>query len=173
MKTKTLFPSYEREYIVLSVLSLSVNDPLYLYWTSLKSRALSSSCFFVCLDFFVPHENFSLIGDVTIACKGLQILTYARHLWPLSSEGSLACHTYCDTGDPFIMVISEDPWHSHLMPSGWQWSNTTCLWTKACRNWDSNTQLSAGAANHLTHCAIAAAAQNVSHFSSYRKWVYS
>ena len=25
--------------------------------------------------------------------EGLQILTYARHLWPLSSEGSLACHT--------------------------------------------------------------------------------
>ena len=25
-------------------------------------------------------------------------LTYARHSWPLSSKGSLACHTYCDTG---------------------------------------------------------------------------
>ena len=36
--------------------------------------------------------------------EGLQILTYARHSWPLSSEGSLACHTYCDTGHPFIMV---------------------------------------------------------------------
>ena len=23
---------------------------------------------------------------------------------------------------PFIMVISEDPWHSHLLPSVWQWS---------------------------------------------------
>ena len=31
-------------------------------------------------------------GDVTIAGEGLQILTYTRHLWPLSSEGSLACH---------------------------------------------------------------------------------
>ena len=35
----------------------------------------------------------------------------------LSNEGSLACHTYCDTGHPFIMVISEDLWHSHLFPS--------------------------------------------------------
>ena len=35
----------------------------------------------------------------------------------LSNEGSLACHTYCDTGRPFIMVISEDPWLSHLLPS--------------------------------------------------------
>ena len=48
-------------------------------------------------------------GDVTITDEGLQILTYARHLWPLSSEGSLACHTYCETGHPFIMVIDEDP----------------------------------------------------------------
>ena len=37
--------------------------------------------------------------------EGLQILTYAQHLWSLSSEGSLACHTYCDTRNPFLMVI--------------------------------------------------------------------
>ena len=46
---------------------------------------------------------------IFITGEVLQILTYARHLCPLSSEGSLACHTYCDTGHPFIMVISEDP----------------------------------------------------------------
>ena len=28
-------------------------------------------------------------------------------IWPLSSEGSLACHTYCDTRHLFIMVISD------------------------------------------------------------------
>ena len=33
-----------------------------------------------------------------------------------------AYHTYCDTGYPFIMVISEVPWNSHLLPSVWQWS---------------------------------------------------
>ena len=49
-------------------------------------------------------------------------LTYARKSWPLSSESYLTCHTYCDTGLPFIIVISEDPWHSHLLPSVWQWS---------------------------------------------------
>ena len=49
--------------------------------------------------------------------EGVQNLTYARHLWLLSSGGSLACHTYCDTEHPFIMVISEDQWHSQLMPS--------------------------------------------------------
>ena len=65
---------------------------------------------------------FHSYGDVTIAGEGLQILTYARHSWPLSSEDSLTCHTHCDTGLPFIMVISEDPLHSHLLPSVWQWS---------------------------------------------------
>ena len=58
----------------------------------------------VCLGFIVLLENFNSYGDVIIAGEVLQILTYARHSWPLSSEGSLACHTYCDTGHPFIMV---------------------------------------------------------------------
>ena len=48
------------------------------------------------------------------------ILTFTRSSWPLSSEGSITCHTYCDTGQLFI--ISEDPWHSHLLPSVCQWS---------------------------------------------------
>ena len=74
---------------------------------------------FVWLVFFVPFDNFSF----TIAGEGLQILTYDRHSWPLSSEeGSLACHTYCDTGEPFIMVIPESPWHLHLLPSVCQWN---------------------------------------------------
>ena len=41
--------------------------------------------------------------------RGLQILTYAQPLWPLSSQGSLASYIYCDTGHPFIMAISVDP----------------------------------------------------------------
>ena len=80
---------------------------------------------FVCL--FVwslsSHSRiFHSYRDVTIASEGLKIWNYARHSWPLSSEGSLTCHTFCDTGLPFIMVISKDPWHSHLLPSIWQWS---------------------------------------------------
>ena len=31
-------------------------------------------------------------------------------------------HTYSDTGHSFIMVISEDSWHSFTMSSLWQWS---------------------------------------------------
>ena len=70
---------------------------------------------------FSSHSRiFHSFGDSTIAVEGLQIFTYAQHWWPLSSEGSLACHTYCDTGQPFIMVISED--HLYLWPSIWHWS---------------------------------------------------
>ena len=47
------------------------------------------SCVTVCVIF---HSY----GDVTITDEGLQILTYTRHSWPMSSEGSWACSTYCD-----------------------------------------------------------------------------
>ena len=58
---------------------------------------------------FLSHLRiFHSFGDVTITSEGLQILTYTRNLLPSSSGGSLACHTYSDTGHPFIMVISED-----------------------------------------------------------------
>ena len=39
---------------------------------------------------FSSHSRFfHLYGDVTITGEGLQILTDARHSWPLSSKGSL------------------------------------------------------------------------------------
>ena len=79
-------------------------------------------CLSVCLSLPVKIENIHSYGDVTTTGWGVQSLTYARHSWPLSTEGSLACHTYWDTGHPFIMAISEDPWNSHLLPSVWQWS---------------------------------------------------
>ena len=80
-------------------------------------QILKFVCLFVCLACFAPLENFSLIKRRQHYREGLHILSYARHSWPLNSGGSLACHTYCDTGRPFIMVISNDSWHSHLLPS--------------------------------------------------------
>ena len=61
---------------------------------------------FVCL--FVwslsSHSRiFHSYGDVIISGEGLQILACVLYSWPLSSEGSLACHS--DTGHPFIMVL--------------------------------------------------------------------
>ena len=79
-------------------------------------------CLFVCLGVFRHSRIFYSYGDVTIAGEGLQILTEAQHSWPPSSEGSLACNTYCDTGHPYIKVIPEDSCHSHLLPSVRQWS---------------------------------------------------
>ena len=56
---------------------------------------------FVCL-FVWGFKSHSIIfhpyGVITIAGEGLQILTYAWHSRQLSSEGFLACHIYCDTG---------------------------------------------------------------------------
>ena len=60
--------------------------------------------------FFSSHSRiFTMYGDVTIAGEGLQVLTYARHSWPLSIEGSFACHTYCHMRHPFIMVFFRRP----------------------------------------------------------------
>ena len=90
-----------------------------------------SKILFICLDFFfVPLENFSLIRT-RHHCQWRTAnfdLCLALMSWPLRSEGSLTCHTYCDTGHSFIMVISEEPWHSHILPSVWQWNVTTCFY---------------------------------------------
>ena len=66
-------------------------------------------------DFSSHSRIFHSFGNVTIAGEGLQTVTYARQLWPLSSQGSLTCNTYCDTSQPFIVVMSEDPGHSHFL----------------------------------------------------------
>ena len=52
-------------------------------------------------------------------------MTFARHLHlgPLSSEGSLACYTYCDTGHPFIWSFSMTR-DTHIY---WRAFGTTCL----------------------------------------------
>ena len=55
-------------------------------------------------------------------CTGEEQRTFAQHSWSVSNEGSLTCHTYCHSSNPFIMVISEDPWHSHLLLNVWQLS---------------------------------------------------
>ena len=57
---------------------------------------------FVCLGFFDPLDNFPIITDVTVIGEGLQIFYYARHSGPLNRQGSLTCHNYSDTGQPFI-----------------------------------------------------------------------
>ena len=71
-----------------------------------------NDCLFV--SNFTSHSRiFHSFGHVTIAGEGLQILpmlgTYGH--WAVRVF-LLRVNTHCDTGHPFIMVISEDPWHS-------------------------------------------------------------
>ena len=78
-------------------------------------------CLFICLGFSSHLRIFHLYWDVTID-EGMQILTWRSR--PLSSKGSLVCHTYqyCDMDTSFYMVFPDNSWLSNLLPSIWQWS---------------------------------------------------
>ena len=70
---------------------------------NLKSTAVFIIEFYKTIEVVLGFRSHSRIflsyGDVTITDEGLQILTFARYLWPLSSEGSLACQIHCDKGE--------------------------------------------------------------------------
>ena len=85
-------------------------------------------------------------------------LTYARHSWPLSSEDSLACHTYCDTRNQFIMVFPEDPWHSQLLPIVWKWNCHYMFLRLRSVRLGFEYPIATCEANALTHCTAAAVA---------------
>ena len=92
-------------------------------------------------------------GNTTTTGEGLQILSYTRLSWPLSSEVSLACHTYCDKGHSFIMLICEDSWHSlQAFGSG---VVTTCFYDLSL-SWlgfeHQTFSLRNGCSNRLHHC---------------------
>ena len=63
---------------------------------------------------FASHSKFfHSFVEVTITGKGLQILTYARHLWPLSSEFFNVPHILWRGSTLYYgQLIFEDPWHS-------------------------------------------------------------
>ena len=105
----SLSDDHHDEYIETNICS-AVMYTDYMYTPTNVSLSANFYLLF-CLGFFVLLENFSLIWRRHHDGQGLQMFTYARHLWPLSreGEGSLACQSYCDTGHPLINVISEDP----------------------------------------------------------------
>ena len=64
-----------------------------LYYNIEKSGFNAVSAYLLLFRFFFFGLSsltriFHSYGDVTITGEGLQILTYARRSWPLSSEGS-------------------------------------------------------------------------------------
>ena len=76
--------------------------------------------YFVCLYFWVSSysKKFLFYADATITGEGAANFDLCSSLMATVHWGFfLACHTSIYTRNPFIMVISEDPWHSHLLPS--------------------------------------------------------
>ena len=99
---KTKFNCYLLQWIFIFNIDSLQNIILFYFVCLFRVTRSTQECFTIC-----HHYR-----------KRATILTNARHWRPLSNECSLAWHTYCDTGHPFI-VVSEDPWHSHLLPSVW------------------------------------------------------
>jgi hypothetical protein len=78
----------------------------------IQKLSLSNVCLFGC---FVSHEQFfSYLATVTITGDGAANLDLCLALTAFSSEGSFTCHTYCDTGPPFLRSYPKDPWFSLL-----------------------------------------------------------
>ena len=61
------------------------------------------------LFFYSRTSNFPAIWRLSLLpVTGLKILAYARRSGPLSREGSLPCHTNCDTGPRFTRSHTKD-----------------------------------------------------------------
>ena len=73
----------------------------------ISSCGLQSTFYWLSIVFTSLWRIFHSYGDVTIVGEGLQNLG-ARHSGPLSREGSLSCHTCCDTGPRFFRSHSKD-----------------------------------------------------------------
>ena len=89
-----------------SVIRYMLNIYVSLSWGTCTCKIYVSVILFVfCLLFWVYRptwEFFTHREKSPVPVKGYKFFTYAWYSWPLNSEGSLVCHTYCDTGHPFI-----------------------------------------------------------------------
>ena len=107
--------------------------------TSFKDRY---HLMFVCLFLWGFSSDFKIFywyGDVTITDEGLQILTYTGHSWPLSSEVSLACHTYFNSRLWWSSTRTRDTYKCCRAFSSE--TVTNCFKSMIFRVWDSKTQL--------------------------------
>ena len=65
---------------------------------------------------FSSHSRiFSLIWRRHHNRWGATKIDLCLALMAIEQWRSITFHTYCDKGQPFIMVISEDPWQSHYI----------------------------------------------------------
>ena len=80
----------------------------------------SERCVF---DFYIQLKVTYIWDDkVPFLFKGYKRRPNAWILHPFEQRVFFSVPHHWDTGHAFIMVICEDPWHSHLMSSVWQWS---------------------------------------------------
>ena len=91
-------------------------------WVLLSLVALCLLWYELCyLGLFVWGLSHSRIvhpyGDVTIAGERAANFDHCSALMAIEQWGFFSVQHLLDTGYPFIMVISEDPWHSHLLSS--------------------------------------------------------
>ena len=120
----------------------------FLICVGLCSNIKCSYSDLICLfGVFRPTENFSLIRRR----HNRPVKDWTRHSWPLSSEGSIACHIYCDTGHPFIMFISYI--YCRSFSSG---AVTSCFYDLGLLRLGIEHPTSACEANPLSDCATAA-----------------
>ena len=121
-----------------------------------------------CFGCFVPFENYFIHMEMPCTVERLQILTYTRHSWLLSSDCFLAYHTLCHKGHPFIMLspmtVVFAPFAERVIVALSLPVLTTCV----SRSWDSNTQPPACDGNALIDCdtAVAQALSNLIHLFS-------
>ena len=79
--------------------------------TDLADRTWYSDWLFICC--FTSHSRiFRSHKDVTINDEGLYISASARHLRSFSREGSLSCHTCCNT---VLRCLLSHPWIGNLV----------------------------------------------------------
>ena len=103
------------------------------------------------LGFSVTLKTFYSSPLPVRSCKFWPLLWTQDHL---TSGFFLGCHTYCNTGHPFVMIISLDPWHSHHLCQALAVEVLLPVLTTSCPYRDSNTKPSACEANSLTDFAI-------------------
>ena len=122
--TTTAVTTQQTTQVVINQTSATSGSMIIQIATCSCDTVAVSECFIFCSfvqGLSLQSRIFHSYRDVTIADEGLQMLTYARHSLPLSSDGSLACNTYYDKGHPY-KVIFEDLLQLHLLPKVWQWS---------------------------------------------------
>ena len=127
---------------------------------------------FICYSLYHGHTSsvFTALSNLHICIlisyfQQQKIVCFLKFLVPFYSFGNSplpvggckfwACNTFCDTGHPLIMVITEDPWHTYCRVSG-SGTVTTYLNDLGLSRLEFEHQPFACVANALTHCVTAA-----------------